>query len=145
MSNRYFSQKPRNCPVTSEDVELLEFKIILNLALQEGLALSYQDRIFMDRAGGGLTLFRKSEDESSIVLQPEKTAYAVDLFVQQFIFEAKLDLLALRVHAGDSTKAAISVHHIARKLTTDQLYRDTEEPVIMPVIASMISAEQHSH
>jgi hypothetical protein len=144
MNNRYFSQKPKNCPQTSEDTELLVFKLLINLALLEGLAASYQERIFIDHTGDSLILFRKTEDEASIVLQPDKPAFAVDLFVQQFIFEAGLDFSALRIHAGDSTKAAISANQIAKKLTADQLYSDTSDAVIMPAISLILSAEQHT-
>jgi hypothetical protein len=144
MNNRYFSQKPRNCPQSSEDIELLIYKVIINLALSEGCAASYQERIFIEVVGDSLVLFRKSEDEASIVLQPDKPAFAVDLFVQQFIFEAGLSLSALRIHAGDSTRVAISAHQIARKLTADQLYSDTSDEIIMPVISQILAAEQHT-
>lgn len=134
----YFGTKVRSCPIDSKDVEMLFMKITLKEAVSCGLAISYDNRIFVIPSKERLSIIRITEPDRAIELSPKKAADAVDRFVEAFVYEVGSDLDKVVVyHTGDSSDRGTSWSHLKNLITFSTLLR--HKPTLQDVLTTQSS------
>lgn len=102
----YFGTKIRTCPVEDRDIEMLLLKMLLREALLQGLALSYENRIYVIPAKDRLSIVRMTEPDRAVDIPVRRPADAVDRFIESFIFESDADINKVIIyHSSDSSDA----------------------------------------
>lgn len=124
-TNRYFSSRPKPCPMTSHDTEMVLLKHTLRSGLVLNKCLSYAGRLFMftqeDDEGTVLSITRTSEPDISTDLRVENLSKAVDMFVNTFIYETATDIGAISIHTTDSPDSPCIPWSALRRLPLDSL------------------------
>ena len=128
-TNRYFSSRPKPCPGSHHDTEMVLLKHTMRSGLLLGKCLSYDGRIFMftngDEEGTVLSIVRTSEPDISTDLRVDNVSKAVDKFVDMFIYESNVDINAVSIHTTDSLDSPCIPWSALRRCQLDALAGET--------------------
>lgn len=105
----YFGQKVRNCLIIRSDIEITLLKLFIQNALFAGLAVSYNNRVFLisnKNENTPIQIVRSSEPTRAIEIPSNRVGDAVDRFIDSFVYEddANLDNIIFH-HSNDHTDA----------------------------------------
>jgi hypothetical protein len=130
--NPYFSTRPKACPHSPHDIEMLLLKFTLKEALFLRKCVSYDQRLFLyldqettDSESPVMYLTRASEPDIAVALRIENLAQAVDKFVDSFIYETSMDLDKVHIHTTAAPISAAIPWPAFRRLPTKTLLSTT--------------------